>query len=441
MPDGGELKAQFRVGDEKVSGDMDKVQSTFKAKLASMRAEWRKEMEHIASDMHGFRKGAQISLGGAKSSAGSFTQGTGFNTGKGLATNPLRLLTDMGMEKERQYKREELQQRVRLSREKDAAKLMKDREKFTRDMSLLSMSLINPTSAFSVAFASRQVFSALGTQTGSGIRNKFGGGLGGQIAGTAALVGTATALGLAFKGLEKIVHQTMQTYEKARLLYAHTLMTGGLSVQFTARRSMLANTLGVSEEEINKFGLQVQYLVPKLEWASAIIAKTTPNLTSVGWQFKILDYNLQAMFSTIANDGAPAMRKFIDGLSVVIKMATDFYNQHKQSVQLAAKSSGLGLLAGFSPVAAIAAWFAGKKISSLGTDSGAAPTPMAQMKQLKAGALEHMGLVIGGGLGASQYQKETAKNTKDSVEILKRIAGHLTGMNPATTFDPAQSYQ
>lgn len=71
-------------------------------------------------------------------------------------------------------------------------------------------------------------------------------------------------------------------------------------------------------------------------------------------------------------------------------------------------------------------------------DKADLPAPQSYMKRLGASALEHMGLIMGGGGG--NPAKETAKHTKQMVTILNQI--HRSMSHGATsTFDPAQSYR
>lgn len=308
------------------------------------------------------------------------------------------------------------------------AKMDMDRAKFIKDATFAMMPLFNPTSVWGNLFATRQIFSGLSqTKTGQGIVGKFGMGTGtAATAGVAGgIVGALLLMGLSIKALSKIMHESIAAYKDAPKLYAKA-MTSGLGLKFVAKRSMLADIMGVSEQEVIKYGYAFQYLNPKIEWASAIMAKTNTNLTSVGWSFKVVGNDMKAMFSTIANDAAPAMRKFLDGLHNVIEDTTEFYNKHKKEAA-AAITTTRWLLNPLEPL--LSKW-----VSSKGKDSGAAPQPLSFMKQLPASSWEKMGLVIGGSSGQNPAM-QTAHNTKSMAQDLKKLVSYVARSGGAPVFN------
>jgi len=205
--------------------------------------------------------------------------------------------------------------------ESKANKAAKDATTFKKDMSFLMMPLFNPGSMWATLFSGRQTYSALNTDPGKAFSAKFLGGMGAG-AGTVALVAGATALGLALKALTVTVKQTMAVYENARQIYAKALMNG-MGTQFTVKRSMLAQIMGVSEQDVFRFGAQMAYLNPRLEQAASILSKTTTPLTQVSWEFKILGENTKAMFSLLAVEAAPALLVFTNSLSNLVKYITE----------------------------------------------------------------------------------------------------------------------
>jgi hypothetical protein len=244
-------------------------------------------------------------------------------------------------------------------------------------------------------------------------------------------VGVLLAVGLAIKALTKTMKESIMAYKDAPKLYAKAL-TSGLGLQFVSKRSILADIMGVSEQEVIKYAYAFNYLNPKISWASDIMAKTNANLTSVGWSFKILSTDMSALFAKIANDGSKGIRQFVLALDELVKMAGNFYDKYGKPTVEVGKSIG----------GAISDMIFGKGITNLGrlglmgmkvlgakADIGAAPPPISFMKQLPASSWERMGLVIGGGGGANPA-KQTANNTFRSArllegieELLKRIAG------------------
>ena len=223
--------------------------------------------------------------------------------------------------------------RIRINldeqRKKAQAKSDEDMVTFKKDMSFLAMPLFNPGSMWATLFSTRQTYSAMNTEHGAAFRQSNLRGMGAGAA-TALLVASATAAGLVLKALSKTVQETIAAYEKARQLYAKSLMSG-LGVELTTKRGMLANIMGVSEEDVLKFGGAMSYLNPKIEWASKVLAQTANPLTEVSWNFKIMDANLQAMFSTLAVEAAPAMKVFTDAVSDFAKWVSEHgHNLAKQ---------------------------------------------------------------------------------------------------------------
>jgi hypothetical protein len=394
----------------------------------------------------------------------------------------------------------------------DAAKSAQDATTFKKDMSFLMMPLFNPGSMWATLFSGRQTYSALNTGPGKAFSAKFLGGMGAG-AGTATLVAGATALGLALKALIITVKQTMAAYENARQIYAKAL-TNGMGTQFTVKRSMLAQIMGVSEQDVFRFGAQMAYLNPKLEWAANILSRTTTPLTQVSWEFKILGENTKAMFSSLSVEAAPALLVFTNSLSNLVKYITEHahdFNEFmlgngwvKETSQEIkdrqdqnftdenykaysgrlpnGKTVGIGsgpleklmpdtgsghyaddfrkrfeklTLKQFEEITSgkgiennkaseIYSWI--KHPPGKGGDSDSSmPSPQAWMKQLPASHWEKMGLVVGG--GATNYVRNTERNTREAAQALKTIAGFIAhggqfgghgsggsfGMNPMTS--------
>lgn len=247
-----------------------------------------------------------------------------------------------------------------------------------------------------------------------------------------ATVGLVIAAAVAgFAALVAAIKRTVAAYDEARKLYAHSLMTG-LGLSFTANRGNLADVLGVSEKDVFQFGAAVAILSPKLKWASDTMARTTPNLTSVAWEFEILKKNLEAMFMTLANDGAPAMRLFLSGLSEFVKGITGFAQMVSSEIKAhpwlaAAAGMMMSTIPGMSAIMAAGAPGA----------LGAAPNPQGMMKQLPASAWERMGLIVGG-FGGGDYPRRTAVAVEKTAKLMERFVGGKPG-GSASFFDPLAS--
>lgn len=313
---------------------------------------------------------------------------------------------------------------------KEQNKLLQDRAKFMKDMTFLMMPLMNPGSVWATLFSTRQAFSAF-TQTGMG-RGMVGGTLGGAALATAALVAASTAVGVALKALQMTIKGVIDSFEKARRSYATALMSGGLPLSFTVRRTQLASVLGVSEKEVFQFGRQISYLNDRLAWSGNIIAQTTPALAGVGWEFRIIRENLSALFADLAMKFAPQAMTFGEGVNVLIKAMDRLVNSgaFKALMMMEATFSSAGGIRGLVSLL-------GQK---MGTPSSIdrVPPPLAYMKQLPVSAWEKMGLVIGG-FGGTNPAQQTAQNTKRTVEELKALRQGLVPRSGAEFFNPAFS--
>jgi hypothetical protein len=304
-----------------------------------------------------------------------------------------------------------------------------DRSKFMKDATFAMMPLFNPTSVWGNLFASRQIFSAFsGTKTGGNIMRKMGlSGTGGAVVAAGGTVSALLVVGLAIKALTKTMHEVMKAYQSEGTNYAKAL-TSGLGIGFVTKRSMLADIMGVSEVDVVKFGAAMTYLNPKIEWASGILAKTNANLTSVGWNFKVLQNDMGAAFATIANDAAPALRQFIDGLYIIVKKSTEFYNFMSRA------------LPHFDAPPWLVKFLVGP-IMGMGKDTGPAPMAQSWMKQMPGSSWEHMGLVIGGG-GGNNPAQITARNTSRLVQLNEQIYRMaIDQQRGISVFGSAQSYQ
>jgi hypothetical protein len=230
--------------------------------------------------------------------------------------------------------------------------------------------------------------------------------------GAGIVTAAATVLGIALKGLGMVVQQTIKAFETARQLYAKSL-TSGMGLQWTAKRGLLASIMGVSEQDVFRFGAQMAYLNPKLEQASRILAQTATPLTQVSWQFKVLEADMSALFAQLANDAAPTLLKLGDAMANVVNWTGRWYHALIQLTNLPALGAMLKI---GNP---ITTWL----LNKLAGLESKMPSPQAWMKQLVAGAEEHHGLVVGG--GGMNYQREISKNTRMMAAGIKELV-HLS---------------
>lgn len=299
------------------------------------------------------------------------------------------------------------------------AQTQAQRASFLKNIGFAGIPLLSPGSVLGNLFASRQIFSGLSGPVGQGLLGKVGiGGTAGTVGATGVIMASLLAVGVALKALQAAIKGTIQAFEEASKLYAKSLLSG-LGIQFTVHRNNLADVLGVSEKEVLQFGAAMAILGPKLRFASDTIARTTPNLTSVAWEFGILRKDLQALFFEMGNTAAPALRKFADGMGQIVNSINQFIQSSPKFVSI---------LETFLEAA-------GGAITQIGKDIGPAPQPQGLMKQLPVSALERAGLVIGGFSPVSDSAQRTAKATERTAKLLEKLVG-ATVQGGASFGDP-----
>ena len=230
------------------------------------------------------------------------------------------------------------------------------------------------------------------------------------------------------KVVNVIIKGLRDTAEVARKLYANALQSG-LGLQFTTRRSLLSSVLGVSEKDVFQFGAAVAYINPRLQSASDILAKTAPSLAAVSYGFRILEADMQALFAIVANDAAPAIRKTTLFISALVQAFEKLHNVISGAFKITLETLIESLPTGLRELA--------KSLETLVSnipDPGAAPNPVAAMQQIHASALEHMGLIVGGLGGATDFAAQTATNTKQTAVAVQKIAQKMSGSSFGNPF-------
>lgn len=279
-----------------------------------------------------------------------------------------------------------------------------------------------------------------GASGAGGFVNMFFNRLASRAIGIASGIIVYKALNAAMLPLVKTVKGLNDAFENARNLYAKALTSGGLGLGFTAKREALASIIGVSSKDVYQFGQAVLFLSPRLRSANDIIAKTTPNLTATSYEFKILQYNLEALFAVMADQGASTVRKFTSTISLMIRAFTEGIQKHQKLIADISSLLTDAVINSLPPaIQAVARSL--KTLVANAPDSGPAPQPMAYMKQIQASAWERMGLIVGG-LGGSNPAVETARNTKQTADGVRQLVRSVGGKG--TFYDPfagTQSYQ
>ncbi len=253
-------------------------------------------------------------------------------------------------------------------------------------------------------------------QFGYRFASSFGVGRAAALGGVAGLAGAASAIALkkVFDLLASSVKSVIQEFDNARRLYASSLQSG-LGLQFTSKRNLLANVIGVSEKEVFQFGQAIGFIGKRLDVANYSLAKTAPYLTATSYNFKILEANMHGLFATLANEAAPSLNIFADGLAKFTAAFTLFL----QKDPIAKFVEKIGALIVLNPLSGIGKLLGGK-------DSGPAPNPAAFMKQIHASAWERMGLVVGGIGGQRDYASQTAQNTKATASAVQLLVKKMS---------------
>ena len=304
--------------------------------------------------------------------------------------------------------------------------------------------------------------------------SKFFSGIGtGIIPELAAFTLGLKAVELSFDGLKSVVEKTIDAFEDARRNYANAT-TSGFGLKAGIQRTNMAEIIGVGENEVFQYASAFRYLNDRLKFSSAILAENSTRLTETDYNWKILGKDMDAMFSKVGRDFAPAVDKFISFFDKLVKKITESIPQmtpaeeglHKwktggslseegqRSVDIERLGKKLGLENGKRGEKDVADALA--KIGNLGdleksvksakntgpfdkinnrdianfTDMWNAvhksdlQSPNAYMKQLPVSQWERMGLVIGGGAGTN-YAQHTATNTRKTYEAINNLAKAL----------------
>jgi hypothetical protein len=309
---------------------------------------------------------------------------------------------------------------------------------FLKNIGFAGLPMFNPGSPLSTLASFRQGFSALNTPFGTGMRGAMGRGLtagglpglgsavsaagtSGSAAAAAVLTAAALGVGVALKGLMSVVRATAHAFEEAKKIYAKTMQSGGLPMGMVTQRSAVADAMGVSVEEMDRYANVVAYVGNTFKMSSEMLASTAPVLMGMSVNFSALGQDLKALGAELAYMLAPA----INAVTIVIRGVI---------LALAKIAEGFNWL--FDQIYKGLKWvielFPGGKAVTSKIGDIFRPTPDqpdAATKRLPASAWEKMGLVIGTGAGAN-YAKDTAANTKRIAEILSGRGSEKPAFNP-----------
>ena len=243
-----------------------------------------------------------------------------------------------------------------------------------------------------------------------------------------ALAGVMVALGLVQYAFRHTIGRIMdlsrammahfaRAAEAGRAMYAKQLQSGGLPGGFVAGRSLMAEMLGVGENEIMRYGNAVAYLNEKIRFAQGVYVKTTPALASAAWELKALNNDLKAIAMLVAAEFAPAMRQIVYALRQIIEFVGGSFAKGLAAAFKWALESAIRTVAGH---AGVIAYKTVQKHIGGKIDPGTAPAIQASSARMPASAWEKMGLVLATS-GRGPMQK-VAENTGKTARILERMA-------------------
>jgi len=113
-------------------------------------------------------------------------------------------------------------------------------------------------------------------------------------------------LSAAFNSLRNAVNNAKTIYSKS--------LNSGLGVGFTTQRSVQANLLGVSEQEVLRFGVVLGWLNPRIKDSVDTLAKTAVPLATISMNFSILKLKMEALSAVVVNDLKPVIDDFTKGM-------------------------------------------------------------------------------------------------------------------------------
>jgi lambda repressor-like predicted transcriptional regulator len=397
------------------------------------------------------------SLGADAAKAGKIISSGLASSVKGLGETTYEREDRMAEEQKQRQKRE----RAIRNRKLDEADAAKDAKEAAKKAAIATAAQERQTKASKVSRG--QILRA-------GVAGLAGVGLGvpglGSIAALAQINPVAAAVTASLKILGAAIQMTARSAEEAKRYYSKTLQSG-FGTQLTIKRSLLANAIGVGENEVWQYGAAVSALNEKFSHATKVLSEANPVLTQLSWETSVMKADFDALKAKIAVDLVPAMESFIEWVDKLAKHLTDWAtppeDANPQILESQArkafgeqegitpaliegeKPSFINRALGLSsePEADATKGFVDKKGADV-TDKykdkfeaflknfkPGAPSPVAYMKQLPASQWEHMGLIIGG--SGTNYAKDTSKNTArmtmqlEAIKLAIKLSSNATG--------------
>lgn len=252
----------------------------------------------------------------------------------------------------------------------------------------------------------------------------------------ATLAGVRVAIGLvqyAFRALLVPLHLMRRAFlaaaESARRLYAKALQSGGLGMGFVARRSALADIIGVGEEEVYSYGNAVRYLNERLNFATAVSTLTNKELTAASWSLRLIAYDFAALKNLIAVELAPVVRELSAAFHGIAMLLSGEAVKWGIIIATGIRAGLQQVLGPIWSLGLLAAQVAG------GGDKGAAPNTEVSTQRMSHSAWEKMGLLVGKS-HTENYARETAKHTREAAKKLGDLFNLLSGQGGSLTTFP-----
>jgi len=217
---------------------------------------------------------------------------------------------------------------------------------------------------------------------------------------TGGLAALRVAFGLVSYAVSMVIGAlkmlVLNAAEAARKMYAAALQSGGLPVGFIARRNILAEVLGVGEQDVWQYGKAIQAVDLSVRKSTDTLARNNKVLTGVGWQTSALGIAFRALWSEIALGLAPITSILIAGFTGLAWILTDLF-----------RAANLLML----PF---------RKLLEMMHIMIKVPTPTASAGRYPTSTFERQGLVVGS-IGGGSPAMQTAKNTAKTSTLLEKI--------------------
>lgn len=260
----------------------------------------------------------------------------------------------------------------------------------------------------------------------------------------AALAGLRVAMGLVSHGLYALatpLRVASASAEGARRMYAKQLQSG-MGAGFTVKRSLIADALGVGEDDVLRYGAAVGVLNGKMAFAAKTISDTTPYLTATGWKMKEFQANFAAASAQFGVTFKGLIDWVLDQANRIPKFAASELGRigHQMELTKWADKHGVSANEGVGGDGKRRDLFFrdGKYLGDAMSDKmtklfnkdkdknkDKAPPATSFSARMQNSPWEKMGLVLGA--GGSNHAQQTAQNTKRIATLMESLVGTQRG--------------